>query len=241
MKNKKILLIVPILIAAGLLTWRILGRPFLYAGTVEATEVDISARVSSVISAFEAKEGRTVAAGQRLVTLAGEDLKLAADIADKDFERAAQLRKGGSIPQEAYDRARYKRDDAALHLAWCGIDSPIDGTVLAVFREAGELVGPGTKLLTLADLREVWAMVYVPQPLLARLALDQEVSGVLPESPGRRLTGRIAHINDQAEFTPKNVQTRQERTRLVFGVKIIFPNPDRMLKPGMTIEVKLPR
>ena len=97
------------------------------------------------------------------------------------------------------------------------------------------------KLVTVADLSEVWAMVYVPQPLLAKLSPGQSVEAILPELPGRTLQGKIARIREQAEFTPKNVQTRQERTRLVFGVKIVFPNPERILKPGMTVEVRLPR
>jgi len=66
------------------------------------------------------------------------------------------------------------------------------------------------------------------------------VEGLLPEMPGKRFPGRIALLRDEAEFTPKNVQTRSERTRLVYGVKLVFPNPDGILKPGMTIEVKWP-
>ncbi len=62
---------------------------------------------------------------------------------------------------------------------------------------------------------------------------------MLPEMPGRFFPGRIAMIRKEAEFTPKNVQTRNERARLVYGVKILFPNPEETLKPGMTIEVKL--
>jgi HlyD family secretion protein len=215
-------------------------REFLYAGTVEATEVEICARVSSVISAFPAEEGRPVMKGEALVDLACEDLRLAADIAKKDYDRAVQLRRGGSMPEEAFDRSRYKSDDAALKVAWCSIRSPIDATVLTTYREPGELVNPGTRLLTLADLSEVWAVVYVPQPLLASLRADMPVEALLPEMKGRVFRGRVAHINEEAEFTPKNVQTRQERTRLVFGVKVKFPNPDRLLKPGMTLEVRLP-
>jgi HlyD family secretion protein len=58
--------------------------------------------------------------------------------------------------------------------------------------------------------------------------------------PEKKFPGTIALIRDEAEFTPKNVQTRSERTRLVYGVKLVFPNPEGILKPGMTIEVKLP-
>ena len=175
-----------------------------------------------------------------MVRLSCEDIRLAADIAERDFKRAQRL-KDGSMTEEAYDRAKNKRDDAALKLDWCALQAPMDATVLSTYHEPGEAVSPGMKLLTLADLSEVWAVVYVPQPLLAKLSLDMEVEGVLPELPGKRFKGRVSHIHSEAEFTPKNVQTREERTRLVFGVKVRFPNPDRVLKPGMTVEVRLPR
>jgi len=92
-----------------------------------------------------------------------------------------------------------------------------------------------------ADLSRVWAYLYVPEPLLAKLKPGMRVVGRLPEVGDRTFEGRLAHIREKAEFTPKNVQTREERTRLVYGVKVEFANPDRVLKPGMTIEVSLPR
>jgi HlyD family secretion protein len=67
-----------------------------------------------------------------------------------------------------------------------------------------------------------------------------QVKGIVPEDNNRSVSGHIEHINDEAEFTPKNVQTRKERTRLVFGVKVAFQNDDEYLKPGMTVEIKLP-
>ena len=240
MAPKKIVIPVAVILALAL-AWRLFkGREFLYAGTVEATEVDISSRLNSVIASFDAQEGRRVAAGETLVRLACEDVKLAADIAARDYKRAVELRRGGVMTQENYDRLQNKRDEAALSLDWCAIKAPMDAVVLSTYHEANELVAPGAKLLTLADLREVWAIVYVPGPLLAKLSLDMPVEGVLPEMKGRVFGGRISHINDEAEFTPKNVQTRQERTRLVFGVKVRFPNADGVLKPGMTVEVRLP-
>jgi len=238
---KKAIIAVVLVAAAGVLAVRFLrSRDFLYAGTIEATEVDLSSRLTSVISAFPAKEGRTVRQGEVLVNLACEDQKLAADIAAKDFKRAVELRRTGSLPQESYDRTLNKREDADLRLGWCSVASPIDATVLATYHEPGELVNPGTRLLTLADLREVWALVYVPETLLYKLKPGMEVEAELPEVK-RTLRGSIDHINSEAEFTPKNVQTRQERTRLVFGVKVTFPNPDTLLKPGMTVEVRLPK
>ena len=72
---------------------------------------------------------------------------------------------------------------------------------------------------------------------MEKLKLNQEVTAWLPFSRGRRLTGKVVHIRNEAEFTPKNVQTRTERERLVFGIKIAFDNTDGLLKPGMSVEL----
>jgi HlyD family secretion protein len=100
-------------------------------------------------------------------------------------------------------------------------------------------VGPGTRLATVADLSEVWAYIYVPHDELVKLSHGMEVKGYLPEAGDKELPGRVSVIYPEAEFTPKNVQTRKERTRLVYAVKVSFPNPDGLLKPGMTVEVGL--
>jgi HlyD family secretion protein len=238
---KKRLMIAAAVAAAGFLIWRIaFQRPFLYAGTIEATEVDISPQVAGVISDVAVREGDPVKKDQVIVSIAGEDIRLAADIAEKDFRRAEKLRANGSMPEESFERLRYRRDDAVLKASWCTLKSPLDGVVLDRYHEPGELVNPSMKLLTLADMSEVWAYVYVPQPVASKLSIGQAVEAIVPEIKGRSFSGKIVHIRDQAEFTPKNVQTREERTRLVYGAKIAFPNSDRTLKPGMTVEVKLP-
>jgi HlyD family secretion protein len=229
-------------LAVIIVVWRVFfSGEFLYAGTVEATEVDLSSRVSSVIADLGAHEGDRVKKGQKLVRLAGEDIRLAADLAEKNFRRTAELFKNGSVPQAEYDRVRYVRDDAAVRRSWCEVSSPVDGVVLFTYFEPGEMVAPGMKLLTVADLKEVWTVVYVPQPLLAKLKAGMTVTGILPELKKNVFDGKIAHIREEAEFTPRNVQTRDERIRLVYGVKVVFLNPDGILKPGMTIEVCLPR
>jgi HlyD family secretion protein len=233
-------------IAAGALLlawilWKVFGGGYQYAGTVEATEVDLSARVSSVIATRDVAEGDSVKKGQTLMKLACEDVMLAADLAESNYKRARELYQAGSMPQADFDRAKYQREDASVRRSWCRIASPTDGVVLDLYHEPGELVGPGVKLATVADLSEVWAYIYVAQPLLVRLKPGMEVTGTLPEIKRAKFRGRIARIRDEAEFTPRNVQTREERTRLVYGVKVAFANPDGLLKPGMTIEVRLPR
>jgi HlyD family secretion protein len=243
MKKDKRLLAVPVillLLAYAAWSWH-KSADFRYAGTVEATEVSLSPRISSTISTVTVREGDAVRAGQPLVELGCEDLRLTAGIAERDFSRSERLNKEGATPFESYDRAKNKRDDAALKLSWCRVDSPIDGTVLARLKEPGEWAAPGVKLLTLADLGGVYAFVFVPQTELFRLKPGQEVEAFLPEAGGAPRKGRVAFVREQAEFTPKNVQTREERTRLVYGVKIALDNADRVLKPGMPVEVRLAR
>lgn len=216
------------------------GRAFRYSGSIEATETDLSARVSGMIESYGAREGEPVKESSVIATIDCADLRLAAGIAAADFKRAEELYAGGSLSRENYDRLKYKRDDSALKVDWCSVRSPVAGRLLYAYREKGELVAPGVKLATVADLSEVWAYIYVPNDVLARLKPGMNIKGCLPEAGDREFPGRISVIYSEAEFTPKNVQTRKERTRLVFAVKVSFRNQDETLKPGMTIEVKLP-
>jgi len=239
--KKKIIPLIILAIVGSLIFLKVRsGRDFRYSGTIEATETDLSARIPGVIKAYGAAEGDAIKKGAVIASLDCDDLKLAAGIAGDDYSRAEELYRGGSMSRENYDRAKYRRDDAALKVDWCTITSPVSGRMLYKFRENGELVSPGTKLATVADLSEVWAYVYVPHDLLAKIRPGMELKGFLPEAGDREFIGRVSVIYSEAEFTPKNVQTRKERTRLVFAVKVTFPNPDETLKPGMTIEVKLP-
>ncbi len=237
---KKIIPAVIILIAAGAVYLKVSsGNKFRYSGTVEATEIDLSSRISGVIESYGAREGEPVKKGQTVAVLDCADLRLAAGIAGADFKRAEELYRGGSVSKENYDRLKYKRDDSALKVEWCSVQSPVTGRLLYSYREKGELVAPGTKLATVADMSEVWAYIYVPHDLLAGLKTGMTVEGFLPEAGDKAFPGRISVIYSEAEFTPKNVQTRKERTRLVFAVKVSFPNPGETLKPGMTVEVSL--
>ncbi|MGA2090741.1 MAG: efflux RND transporter periplasmic adaptor subunit [Endomicrobiales bacterium] len=215
------------------------GKPFHYAGTIEATEVDLSSQVSSVIGKVNVEEGAKIRKGDVLVQLLGEDIRVAAEQADNNYQRGVKLFSAGSMDRETFDRLKFTRDDAMVRLGWCTIISPINGVVLTKYHEPGELVTPGTKLLMLADLSKVWAYVYIPQPLLGKVSVGEKVDGIIPESDNRQVAGTIIKINDEAEFTPKNVQTHTERTRLVYGIKVEFANDNGFLKPGMTVEVRL--
>jgi len=171
-----------------------------------------------------------------------DDVKVASDLADINFRRDTKLFKNGTISPETMDAVANRKQDADVRLSWCSIRSALDGTVLSRYHEPGEWVEPGTKLLTTADVKDIWAYIYVPQPEVFQLKPGQVLTAYLPEAGMRPFSGRILKINDESEFTPKNVQTRAERERLVFGVKVGFlgSNQDEVLKPGMTVEIALP-
>jgi len=213
--------------------------PFLYAGTLETTKVILSSKIASDIVAMPVAEGDTVARGQVLVEMSCDVYKVLAKQIDNDYARAEALVAKGHMSRAEFDVLERNKRDNDLKLEWCRVTSPIDGIVMTKFRENGEVVGAGTTLLSVANPYDIWAYFYVPHDELYRLHIGDQVQGFLPEMPNHPFTGTIIKINEEAEFTPKNVQTRAERTRLVYGVKVRFDNPDLILKSGMTIESAL--
>ncbi len=99
-------------------------------------------------------------------------------------------------------------------------------------------IAPRTPLVVVTDLDHAWANVYVDEPVVPRLRLGQKVT--LVTDAGQRLEGTITFISPKAEFTPRNVQTADERSRLVYRIKVSADNKEGVLKPGMPIEAELP-
>lgn len=233
--------IVAILVVVGVVVVRhvIASRSFMYAGTLETTKVVVAARVASDISDVYVAEGDAVVRGQPLMELSCDTYKILATQIDNDYSRAQALAERGHMSQAEFDVLNRNKQDNDLKLQWCRVSAPMDGVVITKFREPGEVVAPGTALISLANPYEIWAYFYVPYTMLHQLHIGQAVEGILPEADNRQFSGKIVKISEEAEFTPKNVQTREERTRLVYGVKVMFDNPDLTLKAGMTIESAL--
>jgi HlyD family secretion protein len=114
--------------------------------------------------------------------------------------------------------------------------SPVDGVVTEKISEVGELLAAGAGLCVVTDLKDAWLTVYVGEPDLARIALGQQADVVTDSGQTRK--GRITFIASQAEFTPKNVQTRDERVKLVYKLKVGLDNADGLFKPGMPSEAR---
>jgi len=120
------------------------------------------------------------------------------------------------------------------------IRSPIAGTILSRTIELGERVSAGTPLFTLVPLDRLYVKVYIPEPEIGKIALGQPARIAVDSFPGRWFEARVSRVSQQAEFTPKNVETKEERVKLVFAVELdIAKNPEGVLKPGMPADAEI--
>ena len=161
-------------------------------------------------------------------------------------EQAALVARGPRAERIAAARAALATADAALAaltatLAKTELTAPFAGLVTVRHREPGEIVPAGGAVLTLMDPDDRWVRIYVPENHLGAVALGAAVEISADTFPGRRYPGEVAHVASEAEFTPKNVQTTEERVRLVYAVKVRITGDAALeLKPGLPADVHLP-
>lgn len=125
-------------------------------------------------------------------------------------------------------------------LSDCFVVSPINGTIIKKFVEKGEVVAPGTPLLKLASTDTMEMKVYIPETELGKIKLGQEITIYTDSYSNKEYKGKVVFISNEAEFTPKNIQTKDERISLVFAVKLKLPNPNKELKAGMPADARIP-
>lgn len=154
--------------------------------------------------------------------------------AEKNLERllAGARKEEIEVARAQVELAKARVAQAEKALVDCEVFSPIDGVVTTKVRERGEYVAAGMPVLTISKLDEVWLSVYAPESRLVDVKIGQEAY-VKVDGRDEVFVGRITFISPEAEFTPRNVQTPQERAKLVYRVKITIPNTNRIFKPGM--------
>lgn len=138
------------------------------------------------------------------------------------------------------DATEIQRRQVIDNLEKCHIKSPVSGTVLDKYAEAGEYATPGKPLFKIADIRDMKLRVYITAPQLTTLKIGQTVKvyADMGKDDRREYKGVVTWIADKAEFTPKTIQTRDERANLVYAVKISVKNTDGLIKIGMYGDVK---
>jgi HlyD family secretion protein len=141
-------------------------------------------------------------------------------------------------------RAEIERARAQLAMTQTQLDdsvavAPMDGVVLSKAAEVGQVVAAGTAILTLGDLEHPWLRAYINETDLGRVKLGARVRVTTDSFPGKVYWGRVSFVASDAEFTPKQIQTAEERVKLVYRVKIELPNPDHELKSNMPADAEI--
>ncbi len=179
--------------------------------------------------------------------LHGTETQLQLARAQVDGAQAAldELEAGSTEEEIAMAEAQVRQVKAAVHLidaqiAQLTLTAPMDGIVTSRSSQAGETATAGLPLLTIANLDEVTLVIYIPETRVGQVQPGHKVEVQVDSFPGRVFEGQVMNIAGEAEFTPRNVQTQEERVNLVFAVKVRIPNADGVLKPGMPADATLP-
>jgi HlyD family secretion protein len=192
----------------------------------------------------------------------------ARDLAKKEYDRLAALVEAGAVDRQRYDEAETGFNQASLgleraqaelksarssleradseqailatQLGDCFLRSPASGTVTEKYVEAGEFVSVAKPVARLATLDTVWVKIYLPPKDLTAIDLGAGARVDPEDGSHEPLDGKVTWISKEAEFTPKNIQTKAARADLVYAVKVTVPNRDGILKVGMPVFVEIP-
>ena len=223
------------------------------SGTIEVTEIEISSKIAGRIKSIPKEEGEKIRKGELAVKLEYDELNAQRNSvianyrnASNNLKRVKKLFKQGAISKRDYDnvltgyrvaRARYNQINASIDNAL--IYSPINGIILERNLEIGEMAFPGTSVLTIADLTRTWIKIYINQTKLGHVKLGQKAEVFIDSFPDKAFKGKVVAISNKAEFTPKTIQTKDERVKLMFAIKISVSNPEMKLKPGMPADARI--
>jgi HlyD family secretion protein len=215
-------------------------------GTVEARSVAISAVIAGRITEVLAEEGSEVTSGTPLFRLDAKLLGLQVTQAEAGVKAAqaaldqVKVDKGtkGEIDSAA---ARLEAARAALEMAkaqvdFASINSPLDGVVTQVSTSVGENAAPGKTLATVADLTQLTIKIYVPETEIGDITIGRKAT-VTTDSSDRVFAASVLRIASEAEFTPGNIETKDQRVKLVYEVELALDDAGDVLKPGMLADV----
>lgn len=231
------------------------------SGTIEGDNVRISFRVEGKITELLTDEGQIIKTGDIVARLDTDELTKIRDeaaaalkaveydhwLAQVDYERAENLLIAGAVSTQKRDAAKTKADAtradvenrraslalAETRLGFADLASPLNGFVLVKSALAGEVVQVGAPVFTSIDLNNIWVTAYINETDLGRIKLNQKAYVATDSYRGKKYNGWVSYISQEAEFTPKYIQTTEERVKLVYRIKVRVDNASLDLKPGM--------
>jgi RND family efflux transporter MFP subunit len=241
-------------------------EPFKVSGFIEADEIRVGSRVGGRVAKTLAVEGASVKSGELLIELAPYDLltrqsqvqaqlqgaQASVELAQSTYDRIKSSFDAKATSATEMDRVaselkiarateslrKAELEQIAEQIKELKILSPCDGVVQAVDLQPGDLVAPNAPVLSLLDMSHLWVRTYIPENRL-NVQKDQKVTITIDSFPDRTFAGHVTFVSPQAEFTPNNVQTPEERSKQVFRIKVALDEGLDILRAGMTADVWL--
>jgi HlyD family secretion protein len=238
-----------------------------YSGTIEATQAKLSFQVSGRVNKVNFEEGQIVEKNQLIAELDRAELearygqakalvKSAADTlvnARKNYQRFEELFKKGVVSEKERDNLKLNYEiaqsklaeaqsllkQASVYLDYTRLKSPMDGVITSRNIEPGETVSAGREVITVSNLSSVELKIFVEETQIGKVRPNQQVEVTVDTFPGKVYEGRVSFISPDGEFTPKVIQTKKERVKLVYLVKVMIENPNFELKTGMPADALL--
>ena len=158
-----------------------------------------------------------------------QNVEIAVAVAEKAVE----------VAEKQVAQAEASLEIINIQIGKLAVGSPIAGVVAALHAEVGEIAQPGVPILTVTELKEVTLTAYVPESKLGLVKLGQEAIVSVDSYPGESFAGKVVYISPRALFTPKNIQMKEEREKMVFAVKIKLANLEQKLKPSMPADARI--
>jgi len=241
-------------------------NPDIIYGNVDIRQADLSFRVFGRIDTLKVDEGDRVKAGDLLAILDKKPYEdkvavakatlnqneAAYNNAQSISERKRKLASSKFASTEDYETAKAAADEARaqIHSAEAALSSaqtdlsdtevvsPSDGTIISRVQEKGTIVNAGQTVFVLSLDNPMWVRAYIPEPYLGRIKLGMKAHVFTDSRPDKPYTGQVGFVSPVAEFTPKNVETPELRTQLVYRLRIIITDADAYLRQGMPVTVK---
>lgn len=215
------------------------------SGALEAVELHLGSQLAAEVVSVKVEDGGLVKKGDVIIILDDRLLKDQVSVAEAGVEAAkAAVDDADTTTEKKMAEAQLKQAEASLSMAkiqqaYAVIKSPTDGVVLSLPFSEGEAASPGSTLAVIGKTSELELTVYVDEKELGRVTVGQEAVIRANAFPDKKFKGKIVEIASEAEFTPQNVQTKEQRSSLVFGVTIKVDNAEGLLKPGMPVDVEI--
>jgi HlyD family secretion protein len=209
---------------------------------LKSAEADLERFASLLKSNSGSEKQRDDAATRRDV--AGERLAGAEQRARAAREALARVKAGARREEIDAARARLAAADAQIaaleqNVTDASLKSPVAGIVTQKLADVGEVLVPRAPIVVVTDLDRAWANLYIDEPVVPKINLGQPAT-LFTDAGGAGIPGTVTYISPQAEFTPRNVQTSEERSKLVYRIKVSVDNRQGILKQGMPVEGELP-